>query len=454
MWKIYILLISAFVLSTSSSIVKWLPNRSFNLPVNFMYGKLPCSRQTVVFPDNIIESVRVESETSVSELILPIEGEIGFADGVVNFGADPSDTNCTDDRNVYYLDHSVTKWAQSDMWSSMKFNDATPDAERIPCHDDTVEFPENAQFTVVLPDDDQIVKEIRIGKSITISTSEEFSNFVSAGRDQSQQFVLNTFQGTGVNVMKTSCNSRSGCPCQKYGLNIDCTDKFCSVPTCANPIQPIGHCCKICGGYIVFAVDRSFDMMFFKEFVSKIIHDYGSDKIQWHISRLPQVLKREEYTDVISDYEADLSSDGQVQVIVVDKGEYTGNSAQVTNDIQFRMNSRDLKISAISGNPISESGLNIKIAVSMFFTVVAVMGALYLYYYRIPEHWRVNLNLNRPGMVLSRFQRRTESIVSLTRRDSGTPIGLSVNRGFRNPMYDSKRDRVHVAEPIDTVEEE
>ncbi|XP_026758214.2 protein amnionless [Galleria mellonella] len=452
MWETYILLVSIFILPTTLSIVKWLPNRSFNLPVNFLNGKLPCSRQTVVFPENIIESVRLESEISVSEFVLPSEGEITLANGVISFGADPNDSNCTDDGNVYYLDNSVTSWAQPDMWSSTKFNDATPDAERIPCYDDIVEFPQNAQFTIILPDDNQIVKEIRIGKSANITTTDAFSNYVSMQKDQSQQFILNKFQQSGVNVMKTSCKSRSGCPCQKFGINVDCSAKFCPVPTCDNPIQPIGHCCKICGGYITFAVDRSFDMMSFKEFVAKIVHDYGSDNILWHISRLPQVLKREEYTDLVLDNDNDFGADGQVQVVVVDKREYTGDSAQVTNEIQYRI--KGLKTAAISGSPLSKSGINGKIAVSMFFTVILVMGAVYVYYYRVPEHWVENLNLNRPRRVISRFQRRTESVVSLTRRDSGTPIGTSINTGFRNPMYDSKRGRVHVVEPVDIVEEE
>ncbi|KAM3961590.1 amnion associated transmembrane protein [Aphomia sociella] len=454
MWQTYTLLISTFITFTSPSTVKWLPNRSFNLAVNFQNGKLPCSKQTVVFPNNIVESVRLESETSVAGFVLPIEGEITFDESIVDIGADSRDTNCTDNGNVYYMDNSITSWVQPDMWSSIKFNDATPDAERIPCYDDIVEFPESAQFTIVLPDNNQIVKEVRIGKTTTITTTEDFSNYVTLNKDPSQQFISNTFGRTGVNIMKTSCKSRSGCPCQKLGVTVDCSAKFCSVPACGNPIQPVGHCCKICGGYITFEVDRSFDMMSFNEFIAKIINGYGSDKLHWHISRLPQTLKMEEYDDNNLDDITTTIDDGQVQIVVVDRGEYTGVSAEVTNEIQYQMDARGLKVSAISGSPLSKSGWNGKIAVSMFFTVVLVMGAVYVYYYKIPENWISVMNVNRPRRVISRFQRRTESIVSLTRRNSETPMGTSINTGFRNPMYDSKRGRVHVVEPIDIVEEE
>ncbi|KAJ8733046.1 hypothetical protein PYW07_015645 [Mythimna separata] len=156
----------------SAVTVKWLPNSNFNLPENFIGKKLPCSKQTVVFPRSITGSVDIPPETEVRGFILPENGELILED-LLTFGANPAETNCTEEY-AYYLDTAVRSWSQADVWSSPKFNKATPDSDRVPCFNDVVEFPEDTKFTVILPKATQHVKEVRVGSEIYYSSHEKF----------------------------------------------------------------------------------------------------------------------------------------------------------------------------------------------------------------------------------------------------------------------------------------
>ncbi|CAG4966629.1 unnamed protein product [Parnassius apollo] len=369
-------------------------------------------------------SVKIESETSVKSFVLPVDGEI-ILDGSITLGADNNEGDCKE-KNVYYMEKSISSWAQPDVWSSSKFNKATPDAEKIPCFDDVVEFPENIQSTILLPDLTQYVSDIRIGKQHF--DTKKLLDHIRAESDESLQFVLNTFLDTGVVVENKQCQSRSGCPCQKNVLKIDCSSKYCPVPTCIDPIKPIGHCCKICGGFISFDVDESFDIMEFKELVESTVDNYGRNRLDYHVGRLPP---------------------NKVQLLVVDKKEYEGTSAQVVNTIDYNMQKhwvQSAKLSKISGTPLYKYGMGGKIFVSMFFVVVFTIGAIYAYYYKLPEIRYPIMGRSFTSMF-SRIQRRTDSVVSLTRRDS-TITTSGVRTAFRNPLYDSRRGRVQVEELV------
>ncbi|XP_013177727.1 PREDICTED: protein amnionless [Papilio xuthus] len=409
---------------TTQTLVKWLPDSSFNLPINFKNGELPCSKQTVIFPARLVGSVKINSETNVNSFVLPIDGEM-VLEGTINLGEDPYETNCTEG-NVYYLENSKASWAQANVWSSSKFNKATPDAERVPCFDDIVEFPANIQTTVTLPELLQHVRYIQVGDRQFTSTT-KFHDHVITGSDEPIQFILNTLYGVGLVIGDTQCQSRSGCPCQDNFLQIDCSSKYCPVPTCVHPIKPIGHCCKICGGYISFDITKSFDMMEFKELVEKIVESYGRDNLEYHIGRLPN---------------------DKVQLVIVDKDEYDGTSAEVLHTIDYNIKEHwveGTKYALISGSPLSKAGLGGKIFISVFFLVVCTMGMIYVYYYKVPEIRYPMLGRSLPTF-LARIQRRSDSVVSLTRRDS---VMTSTRRtAFRNPLYDSKRGRVQVDEEV------
>ncbi|CAH2106956.1 unnamed protein product [Euphydryas editha] len=407
----YLIILNYISISLSAK-VTWLPNTSFNLPTNFKNGKLPCSKETVIFPESLTSSIRIEAGTSVGGFVLPLDGELILTEGTIEFGP-TRDDNCSRYGNSYYTEKSLSFWAQPDVWSSSKFNKATPDAERVPCFDDIVEFPTNTDFTVVLPDDTQKVRGIILnGESFD---TKKFRDYVINQADQTQQFILNENEDTGVVVGRGYCTSPAGCPCQDNVLEIDCSAKFCPIPSCVDPIQPIGHCCKICGGVIAFEIDRSFDITEFKEKVGKAIDSYDGSLI-YHVGRLPN----------------------KVQLVVVEKDEYTGTSAEVVNDIAYNLENHIVHQLEISGSPLYKSGLGGKIFVSMFFAVALVMVAIYIYYYRLPEIRFPIMARSQPSLF-SRFDRRTESVVSLTRRDSVAPMGSSIATAFRNPLYDSKR---------------
>ncbi|CAH2075604.1 unnamed protein product, partial [Iphiclides podalirius] len=410
---------------TLQATVKWLPDTSFDLPINFKGRKRPCSKQSVVFPDRLVGPVKIEAETIVTSVLLPVDGEI-LLGGSVEFGADDNETSCGAGY-VYYMEKSEASWAQAGVWGSSRFNMATPDSERVPCYDDTVEFPANIRSTVIMPMYTQQVAGFRIGDRLY--NNENLYARIVSDTGGSLQFV-STWLTVGVVVSQKVCQSVSGCPCQKYALEIQCFSKTCAVPTCVHPIKPIGHCCKVCGGSVAFNVTETFDMEAFKELVAGTVNSYANDEVEYHVSRLPE---------------------SEVQVVIVDKGEYEGTSAQVLNAIAYRMQQHWVKGSKyvqLSGSPLYKSGMGGKIFVSMFFVALSAIGAIYVYYYKIPDI-RYPI-MGRLPTFFARLQRRTDSVVSLTRRDS-VITSTGVRTAFRNPLYDSKRGRVQVEE-TDTVQ--
>lgn len=415
----------------SASTVKWLPNASFKLPANYKDGKLPCSKQTVVFPQTIVGSIKIASGTEVGGLILPEDGEL-ILDGLLTFGSNPADINCTDG-NSYYLDKTANSWNQADVWSSPKFNEATPDSDRVPCFNDDVEFPAEAKFTLTLPKVSQIVKSIKIGTT-SFTNDRQFIYYIAAqSTDEQIQFILNDFMSIGVKIKETPHCSQFGCACQPIPMDIDCSAKFCPKPTCVDPIKPLGFCCEICGGYVLFDADEGFDMKLFGDLVENTVNKYGKDRAVYHIGFSPEIPFR------------------RIQLVVVDKGDYDGSSAEIINSVSYALHDhwvKGRKVAQISGSPLYKSGLGGKIFVSMFFAVILTLGALYVYYYTIPDLRFPIFSRNGPGNIFSRFQRRSDSVVSLTRRDSVISGSSRSNTAFRNPLYNSKRGRVQVAESV------
>ncbi|XP_028177841.1 protein amnionless [Ostrinia furnacalis] len=434
-----ILLFCNIVCITFADKVTWLPNRSMNLPGSYNDKKLPCSKQTVVFPESIQESVKIYAGFAASEIILPSDGEIIFEDGEIILGADPEDTNCDIGKKyAYYEEDSKGSWNQPEAWSSSKFNKATPDGERIPCVDDVVVFPPTSQFTIQLPNVSQFVKEVNID-GVKFTTSDLRDRIIGQS-DENQQFLFGSTGDVSVFVDAKTCTASYGCPCQENTLDINCALKYCPAPQCSRPIKPVGHCCEICGGSLIFDVSDNFVMEKFKSFVRSTIGS-GIDKVDYHIGMLPFNNPREGTS----------TTKKRIQVIVVEKGEYTGTSLEMVNEIGYQLSNdwvREEKTLYLSGTPVSEAGMGGKIAVSMFFVVVFALGALYVYYYRPSEFRMPDLRSGLARGLVSRLNRRTDSVVSLTRRDSNVS-GIS-GRAFRNPLYSSMRERVQLAEsPIE-----
>lgn len=370
-------------------------------------------------------AVDIESAMELSSLILPQDGEIVLDNALISLGIDETEKNCTKG-NSYYLDKSAASWLQAGVWISDKFTDATPDTEKIPCQDDVVEFPVNAKYIVQLPNQQQTIRGLKIGNS-SFST-DTFRSRIMSQTSEMQQFQLNKFMDLGVVIAEPSCQNKFGCPCQNTLPRIDCAVKFCPKPTCVAPVKSFPtYCCPFCGGHIKFDVDAGFDMMSFKELVNKVVDGYG-DSLVYHIG----------FAATEPNY--------KVQLVIMDKGVYNGNSAEAVNAISNGMFShwyKGEKLFQISGTPLSKRGLGAKIFVSMFFTVALVMGAIYLYYYKLPTVRFPVAGASGAGMF-SRFQNRSDSVVSLTRRDS--TVAPLPRTAFKNPLYDSKRGRVQVVE--------
>ncbi|GBP73553.1 Protein amnionless [Eumeta japonica] len=408
--------------------VKWIPNTNFNLPSNFRSNRLPCSNETVVFPNVLSSAVVIEGDESLSGMILPNDGTIFLPrDGEITFEQDGTADGCKGG-DTYYQDVMEWWWAQPDVWSSPEFNDATPDAERVPCYDDIVEFPKDARFTIWLPDNTQYIRGLRINNESFSQSGLELLRFDTYRANPRQTFLMNRNQETGIKISEKQCYTKAGCPCQDNPLQIICAKKYCKPIQCVNPIKPVGHCCNICGGSVAFDTADTFDMAEFRSLVEKYINENGGrEKLAYHVGKL---------------------SDVRVQLVVVEKTQYESIGAAVVSMVNAHLQRRwvaGVVQMSLSGVPLSMTGFGGRVVLGAFVLVIVVVFLLYIgSYKKIPLPRYPIMRVWRSGAanigVITRFQGRTESVVSLTRRESPPPYGDSAHgtTAFRNPLYESK----------------
>lgn len=401
---------------TKSDIVKWYPGSYFDLPENFKTGQNTCSKTTVIFDETLKSVVLVKGEHSVGSIIFPLNGELILDETVIYFGEDNDDVNCTKETSNYDYNFDFA-WNEADVWSAERFNKATPDAERMPCSYDTVVFSKDFACDIDLPTELQYVKEV-------IIENEKYTDIIGLEsgiyNSDDYTFIFDAVYELSIKFSETSCKPLE-CVCQEHPLEVDCSLKYCPKPLCDNAIQPIGHCCPICGSSIVISIESTFNTNEFVELVKGIIASHTEDLV-YHIGRI---------------------SKSSIQVVIVDRWVYTAASAEIANEIAYKLKGTHVnsKLTFYSGAPLSDRGLGAKIAFSMLFLVTVVMGGIYLYYYRMPQisfSFFADRHLSRT-IGMSRFQRRTESVVTLTRRDS-TVSSAPINTSFRNPLYESSRE--------------
>uniref|UniRef100_A0A7N9CJX4 Protein amnionless n=1 Tax=Macaca fascicularis TaxID=9541 RepID=A0A7N9CJX4_MACFA len=131
----------------------WVPNTDFDIAANWSQNRTPCAGGAVEFPADKMVSVLVREGHAVSDMLLPLDGELVLASGA-GFGVSEvgSHPDCGAGDPAVFRDSDRFSWHDPHLWRSE--NEAPGlffvDAERVPCRHDDVVFPPSASFRVGL----------------------------------------------------------------------------------------------------------------------------------------------------------------------------------------------------------------------------------------------------------------------------------------------------------------
>ncbi|XP_035674655.1 protein amnionless-like isoform X2 [Branchiostoma floridae] len=320
--KLPLLLLLLAVLSADGAKKIWLKNTNWMNSANWDRGSPPCSKQVVSFQEKPNPyAVFVQNDVSVGELVLPLNGEIVFADDLkVNFGSFTDDPACMAGDNRF-VGGEPGDWLNPHNWRveddgnlvepMSPEDDSSPTspgddtdgfpvlhAEVVPCTHDTVVFPENATYLVRLDHSKQVKHVDFTGK--VYKRKPEFHQFLRSENGE-MQFKLGP--SGDIAVMGQDCKELSGCYCgneEHMDLICDLYGDNCPPLTCSSPITPRGSCCPMCGSVLLLNYDDTFDIMAFQD---RLVVDF--------------VPKVREYTGRVKGRVSKLA-DGHVQLVLVD----------------------------------------------------------------------------------------------------------------------------------------
>ncbi|NWS73625.1 AMNLS protein, partial [Crotophaga sulcirostris] len=256
---------------------QWIPNTNFETPSNWDKGRVPCASDTVHFEKNKVISVFVRSPHVLTDMLLPLDGELLLAPGAGFAASDGSwDPGCGSGTTVRFADAEHLSWFDPALWQAM-----TPhghpqpsghffsvDEERVPCHHDDVVFQPETSFRVNV-DSSQPAIQLR---SISLMGQELGSPEAWAQYARGLAAALR-FHGNGtLRVTGTGCPDKSGCAC---GNTLDghrvCAALLggsggqCPALTCQSPLKPLGHCCGVCGATISLDFTPDFDLQKYRD---------------------------------------------------------------------------------------------------------------------------------------------------------------------------------------------
>ncbi|XP_047717602.1 protein amnionless isoform X2 [Prionailurus viverrinus] len=244
----------------------WVPNTNFEVTTNWSQNRTPCAGAAVVFPADKMVSVLVREGHSISDMLLPRDGEFvldsGAGFGAADAGRDP---DCGAAAPALFLDPDRFSWHDPRLWRSGGAARGlfSVDAERVPCRHDDVVFPPDASFRVGLGPG---VGPVRV-RSVwalgqTFTRDEDLAAFLAspAGRLR--------FHGPGaLSVGAEACADPSGCVCGNAEVQpwicaalLRPLGGRCPPAACRDALRPEGQCCDLCGAIVSLAHGPNFDI--------------------------------------------------------------------------------------------------------------------------------------------------------------------------------------------------
>nr|XP_009477191.1 PREDICTED: protein amnionless [Pelecanus crispus] len=389
---------------------------------------------------------------------LPLNGELVLASGAGFAAFDGSwDPGCDSGATVRFADAEHHAWFDPMLWQAvLPSGELEPgrrifsvDEENVPCRYDDVIFQPETSFRVNVDSSRRVIHL----RSISLMGQELSSPEAWAGYLRGPSAPLQ-FHGNGtLQVTGTGCPDKSGCAC---GNALDghricmallgASGRQCPTPACRSPLQPLGHCCKVCGAMINLDFTPDFDLQKYRDrLVQTLLSQYAGVRMA-----ISKVHKEQTFLGVIP-----RSSTPLIQIVLIDDevGAQTGTTAEqmaadVMEDIAQHGEALGIssgKMEVATGSTFSRpagshalSRITAGTVLGLLFGLLLLGGILFLYR---------KGKLRLPALRLPRPWDRAEDPVSL---------GPASDKGFDNPMFaveppsiDTGEDRLQDMAPKD-----
>ncbi|KAF1585123.1 Protein amnionless, partial [Eudyptes moseleyi] len=398
----WVTLVSLLLPAAATAVYKqWIPNTNFETGSNWDKGRVPCASDVVHFEKNKVVSVFVRSPHALTDMYLPLNGELVLASGAGFTAFDGSwDPGCDSGATVRFADVEHNAWFDPTLWQAVSpGRELEPggrifsvDEERVPCHYDDVIFQPETSFRVNVDSSRRVIHLRSISlMGQELSSPEAWASYLRGPSAPLQFHGNGTLQVTG-----TSCPDKSGCACGNTpdGHRI-CTallgasGRQCPVPACRSPLQPLGHCCRVCGATISLDFTRDFDLQKYRDrLVQALLSQPKYAGVRMAISK---VHKARTFLGVIP-----RSSTPFIQIVLIDDevGAQTGTAAeQMAADIMediaqhgeaLGISSGEMEVatgSTFSGQAESHalSRITVEIVLGLLFGLLLLGGILFLY---------------------------------------------------------------------------
>uniref|UniRef100_A0A8B9C3C5 Protein amnionless n=2 Tax=Anser brachyrhynchus TaxID=132585 RepID=A0A8B9C3C5_9AVES len=215
---IFLLSVLQLLAAAMAAYKQWIPNTNFETASNWDKERVPCASDVIRFEKNKVLSVFVRSPHAVTDMFLPLNGELLLAPGAGFAAFDGSwDAGCGSGTVLRFADAEQRSWFDPALWQDVSpAGDQEPaghifsvDEERVPCQYDDVIFQPETSFRVNLDSSRQAIRLRSISlMGQELSSAEAWAEYLG-GPSAPRQFHGNgTLQVTG-----TRCPHSSGCAC-------------------------------------------------------------------------------------------------------------------------------------------------------------------------------------------------------------------------------------------------
>ncbi|NXX93841.1 AMNLS protein, partial [Centropus bengalensis] len=419
---------------------QWIPNTNFETASNWDKGRVPCASDTVHFEKDKVISVFVRSPHVLTDMYLPLNGELMLASGAGFAAFDGSwDPGCDSGVTVRFADAEHHAWFDPTLWQSVSSGGElepsrhifSVDEERVPCRYDNVMFQPQTSFRVNV-DSSQRVIQLR---SISLMGQEIRSPEAWARYLQSSSAPLQ-FHGNGtLQVTGTGCPDKSGCACGNSldgpricAALLDGAGGQCPALTCQSALKPLGHCCEVCGATISLDFTPNFDL---QKYRGRLVEAFlNQPKYAGMRMAISKVHKAQTFLGFIP-----RSSIPLIQIVLIDdeEGAQAGTTAEkLAEDIMedIKQHGEALGISSGKMEVATGSTFNGQLGsrASSRTTAGVVMGLLFLF-----------LLLGGILFLYRRGRLRLPTLhvpLSWNRMEDPASPEPDSDKGFDNPMFD------------------
>ncbi|NXT47133.1 AMNLS protein, partial [Pluvianellus socialis] len=332
----WITLVSLLLPAAAAAVYKqWTPNTNFETASNWDKGRVPCASEVVHFEKNKVVSVFVRSPHELTDMYLPLNGELVLASGAGFAAFDGSwDPGCDSGATVKFADAEHHAWFDPTLWQAVSSHRElelpgrifSVDEERVPCSYDDVIFQPETSFRVNVDSSRRVIHL----RSISLMGQELSSPEAWAGYLRGPSAPLQ-FHGNGtLQVTGTGCPDKSGCACGNApdgpricAALLGAPGGQCPALTCQSPLQPLGHCCEVCGATINLDFTPDFDLQKYQDrLVQALLSQPKYAGVRMAISK---VHKAQTFLGVIP-----RSSTPLIQIVLIDDevGAQAGTAAE------------------------------------------------------------------------------------------------------------------------------